>query len=643
MIVGTAGHIDHGKTSLVKALTGVDTDRLKEEKERGITVDLGFAYLSSDSNQAIGFVDVPGHERLVRNMLAGATAIDYVLLAIAADDGPMPQTLEHLAILDLLGLTQGVVALTKCDLVEPGRIDAARDEIATMLQGTGLAQAPIFQVSSATGAGLPELKAHLESKQAAAVKSPANLNANFRLSIDRSFSLAGAGTVVTGGCFSGEVRVGDQLMLSPSGKEVRVRAIHAQNQKTDTGHAGQRLAINLAGVERSDVNRGDWLLKPSLHRPTSRLDGRLRLLASEPIALAQWTAVHLHIGAEDVMARVLVLEGGLLQPGAVGLIQLELDRPIAALHGDRFVLRDASSQRTIGGGTIIDALATPARRKKPQRVALLRALDNTDPAQALAAVMALHLPGGVDLNKFFMQRNLQTGMSADILAAIPHQTLAIAGALFAFAPEQMQSFTSSALETLKRFHTKSPDSPGLVRDQMHRQVKERPLAPLFDALLEFLIQKREVKRSGPHYSLVNHVVELQGIEKQIWERIKPWLDEGGIHPPKLSDLMSRDRNLRKDQVDRTLQRLTRMAKGHLVGQEYFIQSRHFLELAQRSHDLALADPHRRLNVKDLREAAGVSRHLSMPLVEYFDQIGLTQRDDVGRHFKRDPRKMLGGQ
>ena len=637
MIVGTAGHIDHGKTSLVKALTGVDTDRLKEEKERGITVELGFAYLPGGGNETIGFVDVPGHERLVRNMLAGATAIDYVLLAVAADDGPMPQTREHLAILDLLGLAQGVVALTKCDLVEPSRVDAARGEISAMLRGTGLAQAPIFQVSSVTGDGLPELKTHLESAQAA------SSNANFRLSIDRSFSLAGAGTVVTGGCFSGEVRVGDHLTLSPSGKQVRVRAIHAQNQKTETGRAGQRLAINLAGVERSDVNRGDWLLTPSLHMPTSRLDGRLRLLASESTDLAQWTAVHLHIGAEDVLARVLVLEGGALQPAAVGLIQLELDRPIAALYGDRFVLRDASSQRTIGGGTIIDALAAPARRKKPQRVALLRALDNTDPAQALAAVLALHLPGGVDLDKFFIQRNLQAGMSAEILASIPHQTLAMAGASFAFAPEQLLSFTTSALETLKRFHAKSPDSPGLVRDQMHRQVKERPFAPLFDALLEFLIQRREIKRSGPHYSLVNHVVELQGVEKQIWERIKPWLDEGGIHPPKLSDLMARDRNLRKDQVDRTLQRLARMAKGHLVGQEYFIQSRYFLELAQRAHELAMADPHRRLNVKDLREAVGTSRHLSMPLVEYFDQIGLTQRDEVGRHFKRDPRKMLGGQ
>ena len=640
MIVGTAGHIDHGKTSLVKALTGVDTDRLKEEKERGITVDLGFAYLAS-SSQPIGFVDVPGHERLINNMLAGATAIDYVLLAIAADDGPMPQTQEHLAILDLLGLTHGAVALTKCDLAEPKRIDAACQEITAMLQGTGLENASIFRVSSVAGDGLPELKAHLESAQAEIVRHPANLQTNFRLSVDRSFSIAGAGTVVTGGCFSGEVRVGDQLTLSPSGKQVRVRGIHAQNRKAEVGCAGQRLAINLAGVERSGVNRGDWLLTSLLHMPTSRMDARLRLLGSERVELPQWAAVHLHIGAENVMARVLLLEGGALQPGAEGLVQLELDRPIAALHGDRFVLRDASSQRTVGGGVIIDALAAPARRKKPQRAELLRALDNTDPALALAAALNLHRPGGVELDKFFLQRNLQAGISAEILATIPHETLSTAGARFAFAPEQVQSFARSALETLKRFHAKSADSPGLTRDQMHRQVKERPLAPLFDALLDMLIQKREAKRSGPHYSLTSHVVELQGIEKQIWERIKPWLDEGGIHPPKLSDLMPRDRSLRKDQVDRTLQRLARMGKGHLVGQEYFIQSRYFLELALRAHGLALSDPHRRLNVKDLREAVGTSRHLSMPLVEYFDQIGLTQRDEVGRHFKRDPGKMLG--
>ncbi len=642
MIVGTAGHIDHGKTSVVKALTGVDTDRLKEEKERGITVDLGFAYLPTGSGPSIGFVDVPGHERLVRNMLAGATAIDHVLLVIAADDGPMPQTREHLAILNLLALRHGTVALTKCDLVEPGRLETARSEITALLRGTCLEDAPIFAVSSLAGTGMAELTAHLHDVQATFAPHTSRLETGFRLSIDRCFSLAGVGTVVTGGCFSGSVSVGDQLTLSPSGKEVRVRGIHAQNQKAETGQAGHRLAINLAGVEKSEISRGDWLLTAALHMPTQRVDGRMRLLASEPTDLAQWTAVHVHIGAEDVLAHVLVLEGGSVKPGAEALIQLELERPISTLFGDRFVLRDASGQRTLGGGVVIDALAAPAKRKKPQRVALLRALDNPDAAQAIAAELALHLPGGVDGNQFFKQRNLKAGAQTAILNDVSHQMLTLGGRSFAFDPVRIQTFTSATLETLKRFHAKSPDSPGLSRDQLHRQVKERPYAPLFDALLETLIQRRDIKRSGPHYSLATHVVELQGIEKQIWERIKPWLDESGIHPPKLSDLMLRDRSLRKDQVDRTLQRLVRMGKGHLVGPEYFIQSRFFLDLALKAQELALADANQRLNVKELRETVGTSRHLSMPLVEYFDQIGLTQRDEVGRHFRRDPRKMLGG-
>ncbi len=642
MIVGTAGHIDHGKTSLVKALTGVDTDRLKEEKERGITVDLGFAYLPVGNGPPIGFVDVPGHERLVRNMLAGATAIDHVLLVIAADDGPMPQTREHLAILDLLALQQGTVALTKCDLVEPDRLETARSEITALLRGTCLKNAPIFPVSSLAGFGIPELKAHLHSMQATSASHSSRLETGFRLSIDRSFSLAGVGTVVTGGCFCGSVSVGDLLTLSPSGKEVRVRGIHAQNQKSETGQAGQRLAVNLAGIEKSDISRGDWLVSASLHMPTQRVDGRMRLLASESAELAQWTPVHVHIGAEDVMAHVLVLEGGSVQPGAEALIQLELERPISTLYGDRFVLRDASGQRTLGGGVVIDALAAPAKRKKPQRVALLRALDSPDASQAFGAELALHLPGGVDENQFFKQRNLKAGTRAAVLSDVSHEMLTLGGREFAFDPARIEAFTVATLETFKRFHAKSPDSPGLTRDPLHRQVKERPFAPLFDALLERLIQKGAVKRSGPHYSLATHVVELQGIEKQIWERLKPWLDEGGIHPPKLSDLMLRDRSLRKDQVDRTLQRLSRMGKGHLVGQEYFIQSRFFLTLALKAQELALADANQRLNVKEMREAVGTSRHLSMPLVEYFDQIGLTQRDEVGRHFRRDPRKMLGG-
>ena len=278
MIVGTAGHIDHGKTSLVKALTGIDTDRLKEEKARGITVDLGFAYLPDGDGEVIGFVDVPGHERLVRNMLAGATGIDHVLLVVAADDGPMPQTREHLAILDLLGLSEGAIVLTKCDLVSPERLAQAGAEVSALVKGTGLEGAPIFPVSNLTRQGLPELEAHLRAARLRHADAPDE--GGFRLAVDRCFSLPGIGTIVTGTAVAGQVAVGDRLVVSPRRLPVRVRSLHAQNRDAEHGTAGQRLALNLTapGLEKSDISRGDWLVAEPVHASTRRIDARLHLL-----------------------------------------------------------------------------------------------------------------------------------------------------------------------------------------------------------------------------------------------------------------------------------------------------------------------------------------------------------------------------
>lgn len=639
MIIGTAGHIDHGKTSLVKALTGVDADRLKEEKERGITVDLGFAYKRLADGDVLGFVDVPGHEKLVRNMLAGATGIDHVMLVVAADDGPMPQTREHLAILDLLGLSQGVVALTKCDLVDEARLAEVGAEIRELLAPTGLAQAPLIPVSSVTGQGIAELQAHLETARAPGASASAQ--GQFRLAIDRSFTLSGIGTVVTGTAVAGRVAVGDRLLLSPTGLEVRVRGIHAQNRQADSGHAGQRLALNLAGVEKAQVARGHWLLAEALHAPTERLDVRLHLLPGEAKALAHWTPVHLHLGAEDVNARVVLLEGDALKPGRSALVQLDLDRPIGALHGDRFILRDQSALRTLGGGTVIDIFPPPTRRHKAQRLAALQALEQATPAAALAALLAQEPPYGIDSPRFATLWNLPPQAQTELLAAVPHRSLVDGGRSLLFATGQLERYATRVTEVLGAFHRKSPDSPGLTQEQLTRQVRDKPGTGVFVLLLQMLVKDGTLRRSGPHLALAGHEVTLQGVEKQIWERIKPWLDEGGIHPPKLSDMLERDRTLRKDQVMRTVQRLQRMGKVHAVGAEYVIQTQHLLDLAVRAKALADADANQRLNVRELRDAVGVSRHLSVPLVEYFDQIGLTARDAVGRHFKRDPRKMFG--
>jgi selenocysteine-specific elongation factor len=650
LIIGTAGHIDHGKTSLVKALTGVDADRLKEEKERGITVDLGFAYQPRPGGQVLGFVDVPGHEKLVRNMLAGATGIDHVMLVVAADDGPMPQTREHVAILSLLGLSQGVVALTKCDLVTPERLAQATAEVQALLSTTALASAPIVPVSNVTGQGVDALQAHLDQAQAALRSTRSQ--GHFRLAVDRSFSLAGIGTVITGTAVAGRVAVGDQLLLSPSGRAVRVRGIHAQNAQANEGVAGQRLAINVTGVDKGDIQRGQWLVMEAAHAPTERLDVRLHLLASEAKALAHWTPLHVHLGAEDVGARVVMLEGEPLKPGANALVQLQLDRPIGALRGDRFIVRDQSALRTVGGGQVIDIFAPTTQRRKAQRTVargLLAALELATPEQALTAMLALEPVNGVRLDEFCVLWNLLPHEKEALTASVAHRLLqaeksgGAAGARLAFSPAHVERLASLVTQHLSAHHQRAPDSPGVAADALHRAVVHKPSSDVFALLLRELVQSGVLRRSGPHLALAGHEVKLQAAEQALWERIKPWLDDGGIHPPKLSDMLERDRNLRKDQVMRVLERLARMGKVHAVGAEYYIQTQHVLELALQSQALAERDPNKRLNVKELRDATGVSRHLSVPLVEFFDAIGFTKRDAVGRHIRRDALKMFGGE
>ncbi len=640
MIIGTAGHIDHGKTSLVKALTGVDADRLKEEKERGITVDLGFAYKPLPSGGVLGFVDVPGHEKLVRNMLAGATGIDHVMLVIAADDGPMPQTLEHLAILDLLGLSNGVVALTKADLVTPERVTAVSSEIRALLASTALANAPVLPVSCITGQGVDALNQHLVD--ASQAMSASLDGGHFRLAVDRSFSLAGVGTVVTGTAVSGRVAVGDKLLISPKGVEVRVRGIHAQNQQAPHGNAGQRLALNLAGIDKQDIQRGDWVVAEAAHAPTQRIDARLRVLGSEAKAIAHWTPVHLHLGAVDVGARVVVLDGNAVAPGTSAIVQLHLDRPIGALHGDRFIIRDQSALRTIGGGTVIDIFAPESRRRKSQRLAVLRALEQATPAEALAAWLAQAPANGVDWRQFTTLWNLLPADQTSLQQAVPHRLLTEDKTSLMFAPGFVEAFIGKVSAVLANHHQKLPDSPGMTLELLQRGIADKPSGPIFSLLLRELINGGSLQRSGPHLRLAGHEASLQGAEKQLWERLKPWLDEGGIAPPKLSDMLMRDKTLRKDQVMRVLQRLEKMGKVYAVGAEYFIQQQHVLELALRSQALAEQDPNKRLNVKDLRDATGMSRHLSVPLVEFFDQIGFTKRDALGRHIRRDARKFFDG-
>ncbi len=625
----------------MKALTGVDADRLKEEKARGITIDLGFAYKPLARGGVLGFIDVPGHEKLVRNMLAGATGIEYVMLVVAADDGPMPQTREHLAIVDLLGLSRGVVTLTKCDLVSPARLEEASAEVRSLLAGTALAGAELIPVSSVTGAGIEALDRHLA--QACAEAPTSSDRGNFRLAVDRCFTLAGIGTVVTGTALSGRVAAGDKLLVSPRALPVRVRGIHAQNREATEGHAGQRCALNLTGggLEKSDIQRGDWIVAEAAHAPTQRIDARLQVLAGEAKPLAHWTPVHLHLGACDVGARIVLLEGQSIAPGASGLVQLDLDRPIGALHGDRFIVRDQSAQRTLGGGVVIDSFAPANRRRKPERLAVLAALEAPTPADVLARLLELDPVNGVDLHWLSTLLNLTPDEQRALELAVPHEPVSDGKTRLAFAPGQLGRFGARVAEVLANHHKRSPDSPGLTLDQLKRMVKIKPQATVFALLVRELASGDTVSRNGPYLRLAGHEASLLPAEQQVWERLRPWLDEGGLHPPKLLDLLARDRALHREKVLQLMQKLARMGKVYAVSNDYFVLPEHMYGLAACAQELAQSDPQQRLNVKTLRETTGISRHLSVPLVEFFDRIGFTKRSEDGRHIRRDARDMFG--
>ncbi|MDP6174345.1 MAG: selenocysteine-specific translation elongation factor, partial [Rhodospirillales bacterium] len=537
MIVATAGHIDHGKTALVQALTGIDTDRLPEEKKRGMSIDLGFAYQPMAGGGIMGFVDVPGHERFIRNMLAGVAGIDYAILVIAADDGPMPQTVEHLAILDMMGVTKGAVALSKIDRVDEARITEVTRLIEQLIATSGLAGAEICPLSAHTGAGMEVLRANLDGAVENLVARAQD--GNFRLAVDRCFTLAGAGLVVAGSVFSGTVSVGDHLIVSPDGIEVRVRSIHAQNQEAELGVAGQRCAINIAGggLRKVQVYRGSWLLAGEIHDPVPRFDARLKVLPGESSALRHWTPVHVHLGAAEVPGRVAVLEGKSIAPGEDGLVQVVLDRRVGALTGDRFVLRDNSARRTVAGGAVIDPFAPSRGRAKPERIAFLGAMELGGPELALGA-LAADSPGGVDMAHFATAWNLHTD---DMAALVELSDLVLAGPpekQIGLAPDGWAKLGSEVLEALGAWHEAQPDKAGPGADALRKVLPTRLAKPLLESLLGDLTKNKKINKNGASYALPDFMPALEGRDAALWNKVSALLRDGYTKPPVVHEIAS---------------------------------------------------------------------------------------------------------
>ena len=618
MIIGTAGHIDHGKTSLVRALTGVDTDRLPEEKARGITLDLGFAYVPLPGGGVLGFVDVPGHERLVHTMIAGAASIGMALLVVAADDGVMPQTREHLQILSLLGLTRGIVALTKSDLASPDRLEEVELEIMTLLEGTSLADAEIIPVSTITGMGVETLRTRLMEAAASDAAASASGRA-FRLAVDRSFSLAGAGTVVTGSVVAGSVAVGDSLLILPSGLKARVRGIHAANQTADRAITGERCALNLTGpaVHKDAISRGDWVMDPAQGATTSRADIVLRLLPSERGALRSGAAVLLHHGADHVSARVVMLEPTLLPPGAEGLAQLILHRPLPLRHGDRLVLRDATASRTMAGGTVLDPGAPVRQRRGPARIEMLRILSGGDDAAALAGVLALP--------PFLLRRQAvldDWGLTEAGLVSLRPDLLNIGG--FIAIQAGMAALTQAVESALDAFHDRSPAIPGMTAEALRLALPWRLPREAFAALLASLLTSGTVAAEAHLLRAPGHRGGLAGEEARVWALLRPLLEDAWFRPPLLREL-----GLTVGVGEVPLRRLCKgFARLGLVTE--VAPDRFFLRDAVAGMVAAAAEVSAAVDggwftAAQFRDRTGNGRQLAIQVLDYFDRRGITVR------------------
>ncbi len=630
MIVGTAGHIDHGKTALIKALTGVDTDRLKEEKARGITIDLGFAYLPTESGEIIGFVDVPGHERFVHTMLAGASGIDFALLAVAADDGCKPQTLEHIAIIDLLGIRCGVVALTKADVAKPERIATVEKEIRAALSGTSIGAIGILAVSALTGQGMDALKARLVGA-ARDTKSRSSAG-GFRLAIDRCFTLAGTGVVVTGTVLSGVVRVGDHIAISPSGLTARVRGLHAQNRIADEGHAGERCALNLAGegISKDAIHRGDVALDPALHAPTDRIDARLRLLRGEKKPVGQWFPVRLHHAAAEVGARIVLLDEDLVLPGSAATVQLVLDKPIAAALGDRYVIRDVSAQRTLGGGRFLDLRAPARKRRTPERRQQLEALALPDVVSSLRALLSAP-PYCWDWQVFGRDHALSHAQASALAEELNLTILDSGSAAVAILPERWESLGASLVEMLKQFHAENPDVQGIGRERLRLSLEPRLPPRAFGVALQSLAHTGTIALDGAFVRLVSHKIRLTDEDETLWKDILPLLaGDMRFRPPRTRDiagLLDAD----EGEIRRLLKLVARLGRVDEVAHDHFFLRETVREMVAIAADIAAAEPGGAFVAAQFRDRVDNGRKVAIQILDFFDRHGVTlRRGDLRR-------------
>jgi selenocysteine-specific elongation factor len=635
-IIGTAGHIDHGKTALIRALTGQETDRLKEEKERGISIDLGFAYLDLSTGERVGIVDVPGHERFIRNMLAGAHGIDLVLLVVAADDGVMPQTEEHLDILHLLGVSHGIVAITKSDLVEPARLDAVREEIAILLAGTTLDGAPVLPVSAVTGLGLEALRRTIERLLAGYARTEST--GFFRLPVDRAFVMHGHGVVVTGTAIGGVLHAGDLVRVLPGGEELRVRSIQVHGREVSEGAHGQRVALNLVGVERTDLRRGHVICDPHLDRVTDRFDARVEIRAAAGRPLTSHEVVRLHVGTAEVLGKVVLIDGREpLAPRQSGYAQLVLREPVHVLRGDRFILRNQSAQRTIGGGQVLHPFAHRHRRGDQQMLAPLEDLGpGKTPAAVVRALMNLEPEVAVAPEFLAQAGNLTLDVVYEVVRTDPllRPLPGSDNVSACTTAERWEGLRSAVVQTLAEFHRRNPLAPGLEMEPLRTQIAPQLPPKLYRVLLEALVADAVIARDDSTLRLPSHRVSLKREEEVLAGRAEALIAAGGVTPPDLKQVESA-LAVPRGLLEPILRELERQGKVVKVSTDLYFGAAAVSQARQIVREYAAA--HGDITAATFRDLLGASRKFSIALLDYFDRTGFTLRVGDVRRLRAVPK------
>jgi len=631
IIVGTAGHIDHGKTALVKALTGVDADRLPEEKKRGITIDVGFAELDLGAVR-IGFVDVPGHERFVKNMLAGASGIDLVALVVAADAGVMPQTREHFEICRLLEVKTGLIVLTKTDLVDEELLELVRLDASELVENSFLQNAPVITVSAKTGKGIDELKRILRET---AQKIPSRRNEIVaRLPVDRSFSVKGFGAVVTGTLISGDINETQELEILPLQKKVRVRGLQTHGKSVKSAHAGQRTAVNLGGIEHTEIERGMVLCEPNVLRATQIFDAEIEVLKDAKHCLKSRQRVRVHIGTIEALARVQVLnEKGEITQDEKDFVQLRLETQIITIPNERFILRSYSPQITIAGGQVLDALATKHRRKDVENVRkYLRGIIEAESENNKVKQVKLYLETADEHGLTFSDLQARTGWRDEVLRKAITENVEkkaiIEAEIFFVARTPFENLKAKTLAEIENHHQKEPLAKGIVRETLREKSFSRLSLEIFKMTLSSLEKEEKIVAEKDFVRLSSHSHELSTEERQVREKLLKIYTEANLEVPTLENSLNeaaKDTKLNKEHARKIFQLFLNSGEIVKVTEDFYFTKEAINNLTESVKEFASKTSDRLIDVASFKEIAGISRKYAIPLLEYFDRERITRR------------------